>query len=134
MKLLTMTDNEWLDLILRAGRGELFPARDSGDGAALQRAVREIGELGRRLDDTLDTLMSVLISNGAGVSQSEHYERMSEQFHRDTGYTAPGKADPLYASDVDHQTRRRAAWNKWREQKSEAIRKLISDAVNRGSQ
>lgn len=41
------------------------------------------------------------------------FERLAEDFYRETGFIAPGKSVPLEMAATQHDDERRAAWRKW---------------------
>lgn len=67
---------------------------------------------------------------GIGLGSSEHFEKVAEEFRRETGMIAPGKSIPLgmnYGDEYD--TKRRAAWEAWHSRKRDALEDTLTSAI-----
>lgn len=63
----------------------------------------------------------------SGEDALEHFERVAEQFYRDTHYLRPGKDCRLHGDDV-----RQAKWDEWVDAKVAHARSLVADAAQPG--
>jgi hypothetical protein len=103
---------------------QTIPARDEYGAlrskviALVDRAMREDAELLAALQ-SLETLFM-----RPGESSLEHFERVGEVFHRETGYLRPGKDSRTHDPEE-----REEAWGKWRDDRLARARAAIATAT-----
>lgn len=57
------------------------------------------------------------------------FERVAEQFYRETGFIAPGKSVPMEMAATQHNDLRQRAYEAWHLQRRELRHKTILDAA-----
>lgn len=62
-------------------------------------------------------------------NDQEEFERIAGEFYRATGFTRPGKDDPVAGSV--HPDTRQDAWDKWRHARSAAVRADLIGFIKR---
>ena len=91
--------------------------------------VRSLLKAAYVLERQREALESVHRHRGVGLTRQELFDRIAEEFYRDTGCMRPGKDIPLGFGGDNYRDRCRIEWDAWVERKNDELDAMIERAL-----
>lgn len=91
--------------------------------------VRSLLKAAYVLERQREALESVHRHRGVGLTRQELFDRIGEEFYRQTGMLRPGKDLAAALATSDYRECRDAVWNAWVERKNDEIDAMIERAL-----
>jgi hypothetical protein len=92
-------------------------------------AKREAGDEHKALAETLSLLRALHYWRGVGEDSVTLWEKIAQDFHKDTGYLRPGKDVPSAISHQGYEADQRKAWSEWVDRKNNELDSYIVAAI-----
>lgn len=109
----------------------LFTAADNPNGEADARLAASAPDMHRHLAEMREALQAVHDWRGlCDYNLVETFERIAQDFHRETGFLRPGKDDAMNHPE-GWEGKRREAWAAWTAMKNAALDRQICTALSR---